>query len=507
MSKSIDAVLKGLLDRYGMGLLEQSTRLKSLLQDEAPAAKREISVLLLALDERVPQDLMRVHSGEPLQTLRPRLAKRLADEKALDRDASDWAVSMWAQGLGVATPEETAISPILPEKKDAVTVGFMGTLQDGGHGGGKAGGATTVTPATGTASGSWLSRNKWLAVAAVVVAAVGAYMMMPGTLEITDVRPVEALVADGKKRDIVVEFKRGSSPVQGVQVRYVRGAGPWNPDTWTTNVTADASASGQAPAGPIAVRSLKPVTATFEYTLVAQDGTRSKPFEKTFDIAAAPVQPPAIAAADVRGPAYAGRPVTVNVDYRSGTSDVAKVEVKQVEGTGLSAPVTQNVSGTAGKASGTIAYALPASSAPQRTAYEIVLIDAQGVRSEAKLVAFDVTQAPVAVGRTGVVTRIQEVAQSGGDPSGVGAVVGGILGGVLGHQVGSGRGNTVATVAGAVGGAVAGNLIEKNAGSKKTYQVHVRFDDGRTQVFSADGYPSLRQGDRVRVVNGVLSAA
>jgi outer membrane lipoprotein SlyB len=501
MSDSIDTILKGLLQRYGIGLLEQTGRLKSLLQDEAPAAKREISVLLLALDERVPQDLMRVHSGEPLHTLRPRLAKRLADEKALDREASEWAVSVWALGLGVASPDDGAASSVLPEKKEALTVGFMGTLPENAGAGTQGAAAAN---GTGTATGSWLSRNKWLAAGAVAIAAIAAYVLIPGTLEITDVHTSETLVGDGKKRDVIVQFRQGSSPVQAVQVRHVRGAGPWTPDSWTTNVAAEASSAGRAGAGPISVRSTKPLTTTFEYTLVAKDGTRSKPFEKTFDIAAAPVQPPSIGAVDVRGPVYAGRPIPVNVSYQSGTSDVAKVEVKQVEGSGGQGPITQNVTGTSGKTSGTLSQSLPAINTVQRAAYEIVLVDTQGVRSEPKVVAFDVTQAPASVGRSGVVIRIQEVAQSGGETSGVGSVVGGIVGGVLGHQVGSGRGNTVATVAGAVGGAVAGNLIEKNANTKKVYQVHVRFDDGKSQVFNANGYPSLRTGDRVRVVNGVL---
>src|SRR5215472_10279478 len=97
---SIGGTLKSLLDRYGVALLGESARLRGLLQDECPNAKREISVLLQALDERVPQDLLRVHSGEPIGSLSPRLAKRLEDEKSISVHASRWAVNTWAQGLG-----------------------------------------------------------------------------------------------------------------------------------------------------------------------------------------------------------------------------------------------------------------------------------------------------------------------------------------------------------------------------------------------------------------------
>ena len=69
---TIGAKLKSLLDRYGIGLLGESGRLRGLLHDDCPQAKREVSVLMQALEERVPQDLMRVHSGEPIQSLTPR---------------------------------------------------------------------------------------------------------------------------------------------------------------------------------------------------------------------------------------------------------------------------------------------------------------------------------------------------------------------------------------------------------------------------------------------------
>lgn len=53
-------------------------------------------------------------------------------------------------------------------------------------------------------------------------------------------------------------------------------------------------------------------------------------------------------------------------------------------------------------------------------------------------------------------------------------------------------------------GAVAGHQIEKHAKSGKTWEIGVRFDDGRRQSFRQDTHPSLRSGDRVRVSNGVV---
>jgi outer membrane lipoprotein SlyB len=77
-----------------------------------------------------------------------------------------------------------------------------------------------------------------------------------------------------------------------------------------------------------------------------------------------------------------------------------------------------------------------------------------------------------------------------------------VLGGVVGHQFGSGRGNTVATVAGVGVGAVAGNAVEKNVKKKTYYVVTVRLDSGKTQSISQTAKPAMKEGDRVKIIDG-----
>lgn len=101
----------------------------------------------------------------------------------------------------------------------------------------------------------------------------------------------------------------------------------------------------------------------------------------------------------------------------------------------------------------------------------------------------------------GVVQSIRQVQQQG-QSSGVGMVAGGVLGGVLGHQIGSGRGNTVATIAGAGVGAVAGNQIEKSHNTKTSWTVSIRMDAGNMRTFTYSNQPGVREGDRVKLVNG-----
>ena len=108
------------------------------------------------------------------------------------------------------------------------------------------------------------------------------------------------------------------------------------------------------------------------------------------------------------------------------------------------------------------------------------------------------------VNGTGTIQAIEVVPRSQG--LGLGTLAGAAIGGVLGHQVGGGTGKTVSTVAGAAGGAYVGHEIEKRRRSdKQIYKVTIRMDDGTTQSFAQEAEPTVKQGDRVTITNGVLS--
>jgi uncharacterized protein YcfJ len=114
--------------------------------------------------------------------------------------------------------------------------------------------------------------------------------------------------------------------------------------------------------------------------------------------------------------------------------------------------------------------------------------------------------APPACGNCGVVEYIQPHEQPTNPGAGmIGTVVGGVVGGVLGNQVGSGKGKKLATAAGAVGGALAGRRIEQSRrGQPMSYEIGVRFEDGRLQTFTQDTPPSVSAGQRVRVTAGTV---
>lgn len=142
-----------------------------------------------------------------------------------------------------------------------------------------------------------------------------------------------------------------------------------------------------------------------------------------------------------------------------------------------------------------------ASPAPQREPAPRV---EKAARSQPRAEPTRVAQAPVCTscGRVESVQAIQNEAQ----PSGVGMVAGAVLGGVLGNQVGGGNGRKLATVAGAIGGGYAGNEVEKRTRGTTTYSVRVRMEDGEVRTFPYEQQPGWGVGDRVRVVNGQLTA-
>jgi outer membrane lipoprotein SlyB len=111
--------------------------------------------------------------------------------------------------------------------------------------------------------------------------------------------------------------------------------------------------------------------------------------------------------------------------------------------------------------------------------------------------------APGTCRECGVIEFVREV-ERGGQAGGTGAVAGGVAGAVVGRGVSNDRNRTFGTIAGAVGGALAGHQIEKHVKTNRFWEIAVRFDDGTARAFQQEQQPLWRQGDRVRVVNGVV---
>lgn len=99
-------MLRRILTKYGSEICGDARRCESLLNDLCGAYRREINVLVNAIEERVPLDLLAAGSSMPRELLLTKLEKRLEEQTALTIDAAQWAVESWALALGTASEAE-----------------------------------------------------------------------------------------------------------------------------------------------------------------------------------------------------------------------------------------------------------------------------------------------------------------------------------------------------------------------------------------------------------------
>lgn len=93
-----------IITQYGKTIYEDRQRLENLLCDMCGEYRREINVLISALKERVPEDLLSAPEGVPLSVLLVQLSRRLQDNLGVTDEAARWAVESWAVCLGFAVP-------------------------------------------------------------------------------------------------------------------------------------------------------------------------------------------------------------------------------------------------------------------------------------------------------------------------------------------------------------------------------------------------------------------
>ncbi len=100
--------LRRITAKYGREIGSDARRCAGLLNDLDGAHRREINVLVTAIEERVPDDLLAAHRAMPLELLLTRIEKRLEEQTALTAEAARWAVESWALALNVATDDDLA---------------------------------------------------------------------------------------------------------------------------------------------------------------------------------------------------------------------------------------------------------------------------------------------------------------------------------------------------------------------------------------------------------------
>lgn len=101
MNDAARTALVDVIARFGRTICDDPRRAEALLYDLCGPHRREISVLVSALRERVPLELLGLQPGVVPAIAISRLTQRLENDLGLAPDPAQWAVESWALALGV----------------------------------------------------------------------------------------------------------------------------------------------------------------------------------------------------------------------------------------------------------------------------------------------------------------------------------------------------------------------------------------------------------------------
>jgi len=115
--------LQELISQYGRSLCDDPRRCEAMLKDLCRNEhKREITVLISALRENMPAELIKQAATVPIEVIAPKLAGQLYEHLGIAEEFANWAVESWALALGLITaPLMTSKTPsyLISEKKQS----------------------------------------------------------------------------------------------------------------------------------------------------------------------------------------------------------------------------------------------------------------------------------------------------------------------------------------------------------------------------------------------------
>jgi len=246
--------LREIVARHGPAVVGDARRCEGLLRDYSAQYRREVSVLLSALEEHVPQDLLAAPAGAPLRVLLVRLSRRLAEYRALSEPAAAWAVTSWALALGLISDEDlkavegeaAASAAVAPQTDEGGAVVARGTTRATSNpGNARPAAAPAVVASSVVVSADGVGDYRSIGEALARVAAGGRVLVRPGVYEegiVLDKRV--NIVGDGPRDEIVVVGAGASclrssaegARVAGLTLRGVAGRGGGGGDFFAVDV-------------------------------------------------------------------------------------------------------------------------------------------------------------------------------------------------------------------------------------------------------------------------------
>lgn len=110
MNNAARVQLVAIVRQDGINILENEQRLRGLLMDKCPEARREMNVVLAALQEKVPHKLHEPSPDIPKASRIATQTQRLVDTRGLDREVAKWAVETWVVALETLSKADSSVS-------------------------------------------------------------------------------------------------------------------------------------------------------------------------------------------------------------------------------------------------------------------------------------------------------------------------------------------------------------------------------------------------------------
>jgi nitrous oxidase accessory protein NosD len=111
--------LRELIAEYGLTLIDDPRRCRALLKDYCGQHKREIHLLISALQQGVAAELLSSPKDLPYCLPATRLAQRLHNQLGVTPEFAAWAVESWALALGMAVEPVVVAPPTVSIAPDA----------------------------------------------------------------------------------------------------------------------------------------------------------------------------------------------------------------------------------------------------------------------------------------------------------------------------------------------------------------------------------------------------
>jgi len=102
--------LQNIIAQFGNAVFAAPTLFEKILHDACPEYKHEVNLLMMALQEKIAQELLLHPMTMPLEPTIKKLSQRLQDNHGTIESYARWAVESWALALNITSHKPTVVS-------------------------------------------------------------------------------------------------------------------------------------------------------------------------------------------------------------------------------------------------------------------------------------------------------------------------------------------------------------------------------------------------------------